>query len=114
MPMKPPRTWVVVWKTMIASTASARTPSSAGRYVMPAERGLASFLAELAHRVEEGLGERGEGLDHVVHDLERDLAANGGGGLLEPLARLRAEGVGARERLAVGDERHEVRPVGVL
>src|SRR3954470_6600194 len=58
--MNPPGSAVVVWKTMIASTASARTPSSAGRYVMPAERGLASV--------------RGEGLNHVVHDLERDLA----------------------------------------
>src|SRR3954454_9349489 len=61
---------------------------------------------ELLHGVQEGLGEGRERLDDVLHDGERDACADGERGLLEPLARLGAYGVGAGEAFAVGDERH--------
>src|SRR4051794_18099664 len=69
--------------------------------------GSSGLGLEVAERGEERLREGGERLDDVVEDVERDASADGEGGLLEPLARLRADGVGAGEALAVGDEGEE-------
>src|SRR3954451_8014359 len=65
---------------------------------------------ELEQRVEEGLRERGERLDDVGQQIDRDLRPDGERGLLQPLAGLRAGRVGAGEALAVGDERQEAGP----
>ena len=51
----------------------------------------------------------GNGWITSLHDRERHARADRDGRLLEPLAGLRADRVGAGEPLAVGDERHEAR-----
>ena len=53
------------------------------------------------------LRERGERLNRVAEDIERDAGADRERRLLQPLARLGAERVGAGQPLAVAEERQE-------
>src|SRR6187549_548584 len=62
------------------------------------------LLMQDAQRLDEDLRERRERLDRVAQDVERHAGADGERGLLEPFAGLRAEGVGAREPLAVAEQ----------
>src|SRR5918999_1023732 len=96
--------------TRLAPT-SAPQPSEAARFsTLRARRDL---RAQPHQRVEEDLRERGEGLDHVLHHVQRHPGADGDGRLLEPFARLLPERVRAGEPLAVRDERHEARALRV-
>src|SRR3954451_6005324 len=63
--------------------------------------GLCDLSVEGLHRGEVDLREGGERRDGVGKHVERDARADGEGGLLEPLAGLGAEGVGAGQPLAV-------------
>ena len=53
------------------------------------------------------LGERGEWLDGVAQHLERHAGADRKSGLLQPLAGLRAERIGAGQPLAVAEQGYE-------
>ena len=56
-------------------------------------------------RVDVDLGERGERLDDVAQDIERHAGADGQRGLLQPLAGLGAERIGAGQPFAVAESR---------
>ena len=69
--------------------------------------------AERLQRGDVDLRERRERLDRVGQDVERDVGADRERGLLQPLARLGAERVGAGQPLAVAEERQEAVALGV-
>src|SRR5271165_1351809 len=71
------------------------------------------LAAEHLQRGDVDLGERRERLDRVDQDVELDMGADRERGLLQPLPCLRAERVGARESLAVAEERQKAVLLGV-
>ena len=71
------------------------------------------LAAEQLERVEVDLREGRERLDRVEQHVERDAGADRERRLLQPLARLRAERVGAGQRLAVAEQRQEAVALGV-
>ena len=82
----------------------------------PAPTGLRAAAISRAERLQRGdvdLRERRERLDRVAQDVERDVGADRQRGLLQPLARLGAERVGAGQPLAVAEERQEAVALGV-
>ena len=88
--------------------------SSARRRVRARWRRSSRDLAvQRLQRCEVDLGERRERLDRVAQHVERHARADRERRLLQPLARLRAERVGAGQPLAVAEQRQEPVALGV-
>ena len=96
---------------VVIASPSVSLPSAAPR--RPACDAAAISRAERLQRVDVDLREGREGLDGVAQHVERDARADGERGLLEPLACLGAEGVGAGQPLAVAEEGEEAVRLGV-
>ena len=85
-----------------------RRAGSAGRLA-----GGRDLVVQGLERGDVDLGEGGEGLDDVAQHLQRHAGADGQGGLLQPLAGLGAERVGAGQALAVAEQGQEAVGLGV-
>ena len=95
--------------------ASQRGPVLESLTAIPSRtaRSGGDLAAERFQRVDVDLGEGGEGLDDVAQHLQRHAGADGQRGLLQPLAGLGAERVGAGQPLAVGQQGQEAVRLGV-
>ena len=102
MPALPPMT-TTVWP---AGRGTGRSDCASGS-TEPAACARTRSRHQRLERVHVDLREGREGLDGVDEDVKRDAGADGERGLLEPLARLRAERVGAGEALAVAQQGEE-------
>ena len=90
--------------------AASRRPTSAPCYACAVP---AISAAERFQRVDVDLRERREGLDRVAQHVERHARADRQRRLLQPLARLGPERVGAGQPLAVAEQRQEAVALGV-
>src|SRR3954468_19324539 len=123
MPALPPMTTMVCpsssgWRAMGWATVAVVIGSllSSAWHGWSCANGLAGRRDVLAECLQPGdvdLRERGERLDRVAEDVERDVRADRQRGLLEPLTGLGPERVGTGQPLAVAEECQEAVALGV-
>ena len=97
-------------KQAVRGQARERVDAYAKR---PSRDRLRRAADQLLHRVQVDLGERGEGLDRVLQNGDRNPSADRKRGLPEPLACLGPERVRAREPPAVGNQRRDAIKAGI-